>query len=365
MARDGTGGRRHPPSLPPPGTRMAQSTAEVRTARRRLRRLRSDLDPRERADAERAIRRTLERLHVFRGAHAWRSTCRWRAKWTCVPLFMRRGGAAPRCSCRASRAGDAPDGVRALDTWDRAATQRVWHRRTSEHAPAASASISTSSCCRWSASTAAATDSAWCGLLRPGAKTAARSRAVLAATATRRRRVRLPGTRRDRGVALGRAARPDRHRAWRRRPRSSPGSGAHQMNYWLFKSEPDTFSVDDLARARRSTSPWDGVRNYQARNMMRDQMKVGDLGFFYHSSCDVPGIAGIVRIVRAGYRSAPRSIRRVATSTPRATRRRLAGTASTSARAEDRAADHARNAAQTCARSAREMVLLRRATDCR
>ena len=73
------------------------------------------------------------------------------------------------------------------------------------------------------------------------------------------------------------------------------------MNYWLFKSEPDTFSVDDLARARRSTSPWDGVRNYQARNMMRDQMKVGDLGFFYHSSCDVPGIAGIVRIVRAGY----------------------------------------------------------------
>ena len=73
------------------------------------------------------------------------------------------------------------------------------------------------------------------------------------------------------------------------------------MNYWLFKSEPDTFSVDDLARARRSTSPWDGVRNYQARNMMRDLMKVDDLGFFYHSSCEVPGIVGIVRVVRAGY----------------------------------------------------------------
>ena len=73
------------------------------------------------------------------------------------------------------------------------------------------------------------------------------------------------------------------------------------MNYWLFKSEPDTFSVDDLARARRSTSPWDGVRNYQARNMMRDQMKVDDLGFFYHSSCEVPGIHGVVRVVRAGY----------------------------------------------------------------
>jgi len=73
------------------------------------------------------------------------------------------------------------------------------------------------------------------------------------------------------------------------------------LNYWLFKSEPDTFSVDDLARARRSTSPWDGVRNYQARNMMRDLMKVDDLGFFYHSSCEAPGIYGVVRVVRAGY----------------------------------------------------------------
>ncbi|HSW33032.1 MAG TPA: EVE domain-containing protein, partial [Steroidobacteraceae bacterium] len=73
------------------------------------------------------------------------------------------------------------------------------------------------------------------------------------------------------------------------------------MNYWLFKSEPDAFSVDDLARARRAGSPWDGVRNYQARNMMRDAMKVGDLGFFYHSSCEVPAIVGVVRIVRAGY----------------------------------------------------------------
>ena len=73
------------------------------------------------------------------------------------------------------------------------------------------------------------------------------------------------------------------------------------MNYWLFKSEPDTFGVDDLARTRRSTSPWDGVRNYQARNMMRDLMNVDDLGFFYHSSCEVPGIYGVVRVVRAGY----------------------------------------------------------------
>ena len=73
------------------------------------------------------------------------------------------------------------------------------------------------------------------------------------------------------------------------------------MNYWLFKSEPDTFSVDDLARARRSTSPWDGVRNYQARNMLRDDMQRGDLAFFYHSNCAEPGVVGIVEVVRAAY----------------------------------------------------------------
>jgi predicted RNA-binding protein with PUA-like domain len=73
------------------------------------------------------------------------------------------------------------------------------------------------------------------------------------------------------------------------------------MNYWLFKSEPDTFSVDDLARARNATTAWDGVRNYQVRNMLRDQVRVGDLGFFYHSSCAEPGIAGVLRVTRAGY----------------------------------------------------------------
>lgn len=73
------------------------------------------------------------------------------------------------------------------------------------------------------------------------------------------------------------------------------------MNHWLFKSEPDSFGVDDLARAPAATTAWDGVRNYQVRNMMRDEMRIGDKGFFYHSSCAVPGIAGIVRIVRAGY----------------------------------------------------------------
>ena len=66
------------------------------------------------------------------------------------------------------------------------------------------------------------------------------------------------------------------------------------MRYWLMKSEPDEFSIDDLAAAKKQTTSWFGVRNYQARNFMRDQMKVGDLAFFYHSSCPEPGIAGVV-----------------------------------------------------------------------
>ncbi len=73
------------------------------------------------------------------------------------------------------------------------------------------------------------------------------------------------------------------------------------MNYWLLKSEPDSFSIDDLGKAPKQTTAWDGVRNFQARNMLRDSIKKGDLAFFYHSSCDVPGIAGIVSIAREGY----------------------------------------------------------------
>ena len=73
------------------------------------------------------------------------------------------------------------------------------------------------------------------------------------------------------------------------------------MNYWLFKSEPGEFSIDDLARSPNKTAHWDGVRNYQARNMMRDQMKKGDLAFFYHSNCADPGIVGTVSITREGY----------------------------------------------------------------
>ncbi len=73
------------------------------------------------------------------------------------------------------------------------------------------------------------------------------------------------------------------------------------MNHWLMKSEPDTFSIDMLAAAPGKRTAWDGVRNYQARNMLRDSMKKGDTAFFYHSSCELPGIAGIVGIVKEGY----------------------------------------------------------------
>jgi predicted RNA-binding protein with PUA-like domain len=73
------------------------------------------------------------------------------------------------------------------------------------------------------------------------------------------------------------------------------------MKYWLMKSEPSTFSIDDLARAPRQTTCWDGVRSYQVRNMLRDEMAVGDLAFMYHSSCDEPGIVGVIEIVKPGY----------------------------------------------------------------
>jgi len=67
------------------------------------------------------------------------------------------------------------------------------------------------------------------------------------------------------------------------------------------KSEPSCFSIDDLSQAPKKTSCWDGVRNYQARNFMRDEMRVGDLVFFYHSNCQPPGIVGIAEVVRAAY----------------------------------------------------------------
>ena len=71
------------------------------------------------------------------------------------------------------------------------------------------------------------------------------------------------------------------------------------MTYWLMKSEPDAYSIDDLEKDRME--PWDGIRNYQARNMIRDDMQIGDQAFFYHSSCKVPAIIGIMKIVSEAY----------------------------------------------------------------
>jgi len=73
------------------------------------------------------------------------------------------------------------------------------------------------------------------------------------------------------------------------------------VNHWLVKSEPEVFSFDDLLKAPKQTTSWDGVRNYQARNTLRDQMKQGDLVFFYHSNADETGIAGICEVVKEGY----------------------------------------------------------------
>lgn len=73
------------------------------------------------------------------------------------------------------------------------------------------------------------------------------------------------------------------------------------MQYWLLKSEPDAFSIDDLVNAPKQTTGWDGVRNYQVRNFMRDQMKIGDQALLYHSSCAQPGVAGVVSIIKGAH----------------------------------------------------------------
>ena len=71
------------------------------------------------------------------------------------------------------------------------------------------------------------------------------------------------------------------------------------MKYWLMKSEPDAYSIDDLKRDKQE--PWDGIRNYQARNFMRDDMQVGDKVFFYHSNCKEPGVVGIAKVASKPY----------------------------------------------------------------
>jgi predicted RNA-binding protein with PUA-like domain len=90
------------------------------------------------------------------------------------------------------------------------------------------------------------------------------------------------------------------------------------MNYWLFKSEPTTYGIDHLARDR--ITAWTGVRNYQARNYMRDAMRKGDRGWFYHSSCEVPGIVGLVAVAGAAYPDETQFERKSPSYDPGATR---------------------------------------------
>jgi predicted RNA-binding protein with PUA-like domain len=94
------------------------------------------------------------------------------------------------------------------------------------------------------------------------------------------------------------------------------------MRYWLLKSEPAEFSIDDLALAPQHATAWFGVRNYQARNFMRDEMQVGDQAFFYHSSCTTPGIVGIVEIAQPAYLDATQFDRNSKYFDPKATHAR-------------------------------------------
>lgn len=80
-----------------------------------------------------------------------------------------------------------------------------------------------------------------------------------------------------------------------------PPRAASPRRYWLFKSEPSAFSIEHLAAAAQQTAPWDGVRNYQARNFLRDDVQIGDRVFFYHSRDEPLGIFGTMTVVRAGY----------------------------------------------------------------
>lgn len=90
--------------------------------------------------------------------------------------------------------------------------------------------------------------------------------------------------------------------------------------YWLMKSEPDEASIDDLASAPGQRLPWTGVRNYQARNFMRDRMQIGDGVLFYHSSCPEPGVAGLAEVCSAAYPDATQFDRKSKYFDPKATR---------------------------------------------
>src|SRR5438270_6627715 len=104
------------------------------------------------------------------------------------------------------------------------------------------------------------------------------------------------------------------------------------MRYWLMKTEPDECSIDDALAAPRRITPWTGVRNYQARNFMREQMRIGDGVLFYHSSCEEPGIAGLAEVASAAYPDPTQFERSSPYYDPKAKKTIRAGSTSTCAR---------------------------------
>ena len=92
------------------------------------------------------------------------------------------------------------------------------------------------------------------------------------------------------------------------------------MRYWLMKSEPDVFGIEHLAKAPKRTASWDGVRNYQVRNLLRDEIKLGDLALFYHSSCPQPGVAGVMEVSSAAHPDLTQFDRKSEYHDPKATR---------------------------------------------
>ena len=122
------------------------------------------------------------------------------------------------------------------------------------------------------------------------------------------------------------------------------------MNYWLMKTEPSTFGIDHLANKPKKTAMWDGVRNYQARNMLRDDFRKGDQAFIYHSSAEETGIAGIMQVVRTAYPDPTQFDKKNDHYDPEQARGSALGRGRRATQAALQARDHARRAAQ--ARSA-------------
>ena len=276
MVRDGTGGWRHPLSPGGRPRRMAQPTAETRAERRRLRALRLALPRADRVAAERAIVAALRRLRVFRRGRR-------------VAVYLAMPGEVSLAGALADALGSGAEIYVPQVTSRRLGRMRfVRLRRRRGAAPQTSFGIAEPGRrrARVVAAVASRRDPGAGPRLRPRGQPARHGRRLLrpraarsAATGTRswrrpqarRHRVRLPGSRdgSSRRPGTWRSTSSSRNAKSSSRAAAPAGTatGGPRVNYWLFKSEPDTFGVDDLARAKDATTAWDGVRNYQVRNL--------------------------------------------------------------------------------------------------